>query len=106
MEKIDDVRQKFLWCQLYGAEKEKETLDISKILKKICKIYKKMREDSFLVFLLTGDSNNQQTSYGFDRVNNSTTIQKGRCFIKHKNSEIETLDELIRAISLKKNGIQ
>jgi hypothetical protein len=102
MDKIND-QLKFVWCQLY-AEKEEDNemggFDVSKILKKIRKIYRAMSDDSFLIILLAGDSN------GFVQSNHHKNLHKGRCFIKHKNDEIDALNKLIRDISSKKNSIK
>jgi hypothetical protein len=107
-EKISGAKQKFIWCQLYGqiGENETDKTEISKILKKVRNVYELINEDSFLVLLLAGDSKDQNMSNSVENFKNYQHLQKGRCFIKHKNNEIETLDKLIRAINTKRNEVK
>ena len=58
------------------------------------------------MILLAGDTDHINKNEDNGKSIDYRNLYKGRCFIKHKNSEIDALDNLIRTIANRKNSIE
>ena len=86
-------KYKFIWGQFYVDSNDSNQL--KEFLRNVKKLDKCMMDDSMLFVVFTGQT---ETSIGKTAESNSRDCLKGRCFLKYKNTQMNSLEKEVKAL--------